>query len=343
MKDYKAYVPYIDISTDIVSEFNLKETENIKLYNISEDKGINSLHYHYAELVAAYYVWKNQLKSDYVCLWNHRRFLTPIKFDELDKDKVQVYYHVYTELTPYEYMIKDGINEYLIYQFIKYMIEKKNIDRSVLIDKIFNKIWGNNLWFHVCFNCNWKVFNDICEFVFGFLEYVIPNGKYEHKESCDLFLKELQTSFCASEKMYKDDQLFTNNGRIKSGDRSFGAIYEMFLPLYCDLIWNGTFSEFDSMKIGVHIEEYNKQTIKDELRRWISKNIFSGCRDFYIKTTEKNYEDLKDFIYSDWYYIYHRQVTVCTKFSNDTIELKLNEYVDVEDPTKNSNYEIKRF
>ena len=57
-KIWKAYISYY--GDNIINDFNLKETDNIKLWNIKEDIGINKLNCHYANLVCAYYIWKNQ-------------------------------------------------------------------------------------------------------------------------------------------------------------------------------------------------------------------------------------------------------------------------------------------
>lgn len=327
-KNYKVYISYC--GEDKINDFNLKESEHIKLWNINEDKGINKINCHYANLVNPYYIWKNQIKSDYVCIWDHRRLLKPINFDKLDNDMVQVYYHGWTDLTPFEYMIKDGINEYIILQFIKYMIEVKKIDHDLIIDKIYKQPWYNNIWFHNCFNCNWKVFNDLCEFMFGFMEYIIPNGKYENQKSCDEFIKDLQISCAKLEYNYRDDYLFTHWGRIKSGDRVFGSIYELLLPLYCDLVWNGTFHEENPLKIGMIYNDINDNSY-DEIKKWISKNTFTGCRKFYIQTLEENYENLLNIINKNRYYLCSGNVDIIkNKFPQNTVILKLNEYIDDE-------------
>ena len=329
-KNWKAYIPYY--GDNIANDFNLKESEHIRLYNIKNDYGINKLHYHYSELVTAYYIWKNQIKSDYICLWDHRRYLTPINFDKLDNNMIQVYYNAYTELTPFDYMIKEGVNEYIIYQFIKYMIEIKGVDHDVIIDKIYNKPWYDKLWFHSCFNCNWEVFNNICEFIFGFLSYIIPNGLYEDQKSCDEFIKDLQRSIVMLKLKCKEGEII-DFGRIESGDRDFANTFEMLLPLYCDLIWNGSFSEYDYKKIGCEINNFNKDTIKYEVKKWVNKNVWTGARTFIIKT---NNNELKNIINNDWYFIHHTPIEFVEDFDDNTIILQLNEYIDAESPLDNS-------
>ena len=69
--------------------------------------------------------------------------------------------------------------------------------------------------------------------------------------------------------------------------------------------------------------------IKDQLKKWVSKNCFTGCRQFYLKTSN---DKLKQLINSNWYYIYHAPINIVEEFSEDTIILKLNEYIDVDNP-----------
>ena len=61
-KNWKAYVTYCNDSQK--NEFNIKETEHIKLINIFEDlplPNINHINHHYSQIISMYYVWKNNL------------------------------------------------------------------------------------------------------------------------------------------------------------------------------------------------------------------------------------------------------------------------------------------
>lgn len=336
-KDWKAYVPYY--GDNIINEYNLKESDNIKLYNIKDDIEINKLHYHYSELIAAYYVWKNQIKNDYICLWDHRRFLTPINFDKLDNDMIQVYYHGYTDLTPFEYMLKEGINEYIMYQFIKYMIEIKNIDHDEIIDKIYYKPWENRIWFHSCFNCNWKVFNDVCEFIFGFLSYIIPTHQYKDQRSCDLFIQDMQRSISILKSKCKDGEII-DFGRIESGDRDFANFFEMLLPLYCEFVGYTSFNEVEDKHIAIKLFSYNKDTVIGDIRKLIAKNIFTGCRDFAIITSNDNYNELEEILANNWYYMSNNMINLFTENNeelNKYIILETNEFIDSNSPIDNIN------
>jgi hypothetical protein len=337
-KDWKAYVIYCN--DEQKNEFNIKESEHVQLINIFEDlplKNINHINHHYSQIISMYYVWKNQLKSDYVCIWDHRRFFTPINFDKLDNDGIQAYFHVYTDMTPFDYMIHEGINEYIIYQFIKFMIEKYNIDHDRIIDLIYNKPWEDRLWLITGFNCNWKVFNNICDFTFNFVNYLIPNGDYENYDSIETWVQDMKLSMSILRSKSIPGEII-ECGRIESEDRDIGNITECLYPLFCELMGYQSFTEWEDKHIATVINEYNKDTIYDDICKWVHKNEFNGCRDFAIITNKENIEELKDILFSNgkWYKIIHCEMRIGTKEDIckdvDYIILELNQYIDVNEP-----------
>ena len=337
MKNWKAYISYCYEQQKY--EYNLKENDNIKLINVfnnqDNEDNINYLNHFYSELVMCYYVWKNQLYSDYVCIWDHRRFITPINFDKLDDNCIQAYYHRYTDLTPFEYMIHEGINEYIVWQFIKYMIEEKHIDHDYIMETIFKKPWGNRLWLHSCFNCNWNVFNDLCKFMFDFVNYLIPNGDYTNYEFLEQFVKDMKTSICILKPKYKKNEII-DDGRIEGEDRVIGNIYEMLLPLYCEFVGYKSFSEIEDKHIALTLFSYNKETVIEDIRKWIAKNIFTGCRDFAIITTENKYNELREIIDNNWYYMGNNTIKLFTdkqkQLFHNYIILGINNYIDSYSP-----------
>ncbi len=348
MKNWRAYISYC--SEEQKNEYNLKSNENIKLINVFDDldnKNINFLNGFYSELVMCYYVWVNQLHSDYICIWDHRRFITPINFDKLDNNYIQAYYHICTDKTPFEYMIHDGINEYIIWQFIKYMIEEKNIDHDLIIDTIFNKPWEDRLWLHSCFNCNWNVFNDLCNFMFKFVNYLIPNGNYKDYNSLEQFVKDMKTSICILKPKFKDNEII-DYGRVEGEDRVIGNIYEMLLPLYCEFVGFKSFSEIEDKHIALNLSTYKydisdknyKTILKENIKKWISKNIFTGCRDFAIITNKKNYNEILDIVNKYSYELSNNYVNVYMSDNeeiNKYITLNINEYIDSESPNNKIN------
>lgn len=340
-KNWKAYVTYCN--DEQKNEFNIKETEHIKLINIFEDlplPNINHINHHYSQIISMYYVWKNNLYSDYVCIWDHRRFFTPINFDRLDNNEIQAYFHVYTEMTPYEYMIHEGINEYIIYQFIKYMIEKKSINHDKIIDIIFNKPWEDRLWLITGFNCNWNVFTDICNFTFDFVNYIIPNGNYESYESIEQFVQDMKLSMSILRNKCKEGEII-ECGRIESEDRDIGNITECLYPLFCELMGYQSFTEWEDKHIATKIFDFDDNTIYDKVSKWVHKNQFTGCRDFILVTSSNNKQRLIDLLKDGWYQILHCPIQIITedelKEDINYTFIELNQYIDNDSPTDKLN------
>ena len=71
----KTYITYFDDNQ--IKEYNLKADENTILFKGNDTsypgESINNLNVFYCELCTMYYVWKNNLKSDYVCFKQYRR------------------------------------------------------------------------------------------------------------------------------------------------------------------------------------------------------------------------------------------------------------------------------
>ena len=71
----KTYITYFDDKQ--IEEYDLKSDENTVLFKGNDTsysgESINNLNIFYCELCTMYYVWKNNLKSDYVCFKQYRR------------------------------------------------------------------------------------------------------------------------------------------------------------------------------------------------------------------------------------------------------------------------------
>jgi hypothetical protein len=181
--------------------------------------------------------------------------------------------------------------------------------------------------------------------MFGFVDYMIPNGKHNDYNSVQTFIEDMKRSIMYIRSLCKDDKII-DYGRIESEDRDIGNIYEMLLPLYVDLVWNGHFSEFENLKIGVEINEYDENNIIDRIGKWIHKNTWTGCRAFYVKVKNDDLGNkLKNMLETiDLYYISHSGIRVVYEFNeDDIIIINLNEYIDVESPINTEDKNIKCF
>lgn len=333
-KDIQLHIGYMN--NEQGNNFNLKNNKIVHLYNLSnhiENEDINNINCHYSELCVTYYVWKHQLKSDYVSIGQHRRYITPINFKRLDNNEIQVFPTLAceSEYTPYKHLLKDGFNDYIIISFIKYLLKNKLASKEKIYDVIFNQKF--NVSFFNVFACNWNVFNNLSEFIFGFMQSLMLEGEYTSLKDINTWNDDIRLFFDNESFTIDESNLFWpyKYGRVYTYDRNIAAIFELLIPLYGKICYN-VFYEDNNKKLGVEINEFDENTIYDKLLKWISKNTFTGTLKFYIKTTDKNIEYLENLIKENWYGISSGVVKIVKEFTEDIIVLKLNEYIDTETP-----------
>lgn len=345
-KDIQLYIGYIN--NEQKDKFNLKDNQNVHLINLSnhiEGEDINHINCHYSELCVAYYVWKHQLKADYISIGQHRRYINPINFERLDNDEIQVFpILAHTDnLPPYKYLFKDGFNSYIILTFIKYLLKNKIATK----DKIYNVIYKQNFdisYFNV-FACNWKVFNEICNFIFNFTQELLFNGNFDSLEDINQWNDDIRLSYQESEFIINKSDLLGNfnDGRVVTYDRNIAAIFELLIPLF-GKIYSNTFFEINNKKLGVEINDFDINTIYDKVLKWTSKNTFTGTLEYYIKTKKENIEILKNILDPHWYGLSSGYVNIVMDFPENTIQLKLNEYIDCNNPLEELNIDnIKQY
>lgn len=161
----KTYITYFDENQ--VNEFNLKEDENTILFKGNDTsysgESINKLNTFYCELCTMYYVWKNNLKSDYVVFEQYRR---PFNWEEagrLPEDG---------EVICYEPLDLSQIP--VIYHFAIYHGKKRAHDLLSVIKDVCgeksDELWyfqrGKALYTNNTFVMKWDDFCKMCEYVF---------------------------------------------------------------------------------------------------------------------------------------------------------------------------------
>ena len=171
-----------------IDEYNLKDTDVIKLFDTTnesiEGDNINSLNNLLSEIVTYYYVWKNQIKSDYVGFCHYRRHYTNVDFNKLNNYKsVQALnrFDVFNSLDYINYVSQlyswcpnacageNIINPIMINYFISYLYETYKIDLYKLSNKFAGKCYVCN---KMSFIFKWNDFNKFSEILFGFLDYI---------------------------------------------------------------------------------------------------------------------------------------------------------------------------
>ena len=333
-------------------ECNLKNSEHFKLINLSnndtgEYENINKLNCHLSELPALYYVWKNNLKSDIVGFCQYRRHFNYINFDRINKGEVQVFKKWDLDYpTRYEAHLDIGIGEYVTYMFMKYMFEKRpNIDRQKVRDYIYgDKRTISNK--HM-FICKWEIFCDICDFIFGFLEYIVPNGDWKNPKSLVECAKDLKALDDIVAKYYENKGEDHRWVTLKAEGRQMASYIEWFWGLYINLCYDTYVEEWEAKYTRKKILlKLNDEDIP-KLRTWYNANIFTGISDFYVIVSDKDpHKLLCDSEYNLWYNYEHvHWVLPGEDYPKDAIRLSIDEYIDVVSPIDfyaNNNYQIKK-
>lgn len=335
------------------SDFNLKNSEHFKLIDLSnndtgEYENINYLNSNLSEIPSLYYVWKNNIKSDYVGFCQYRRHFNWINFDKLEEGKVQVYKKWDLEFTTrYDAHLDIGIGEYITYMFMKYIYEKRpNIDRQKVRDYIYgDKTTISNK--HM-FICKWDIFCDICDFIFGFLEYFIPNGDWKNPDAlieCAVDLKALDDIVAKYYENKGEDHRWVT---LKAEGRQIASYIEWFWGLYVNLCYDTWVEEWDAIHdrknivLKLNKEDYNK------LRTWYNLNLFSGIQNIYVVIEgDPIPEDFN--CHSDYHLWYTYEFVIWKKPGDELpethIKLNIDEYIDVESPIDyhmNNNFKISK-
>jgi len=328
MVDYRIWCTYHD--KKLLDEYNLKESEHFKLYynddrNLKEEN-INYLHDYLGEMTTYYYVWKNQIKSDYVGFCQYRRHFMYINFEELEKHKILALCNWPVNDTIYtEHCGKNKIiNDFYLLSFINYMYNKYNINAY---DNIFIQK-NHKIGYHSAFIYQWDIFNEVCEFIFGFLDYLTLGKWKDEQEIIHL------------SKMY---HFHTNEDEIYNyyWPRAYGVLNELFIGMFINIKYNDIAVSW--LKYYIALDEVKINNL-EQFERWYKMNIKTGIIYFYIDKSVRINEDIKRIIFNerrkDFLYI------VTEKPDLKEIKLKINERVNCLnsiDMHNNEKYTIEKF
>ena len=165
MDKIKTYITYFDDAQ--IDEYGLKEDDNTILFKGNDTsysgKSINNLNTFYCELCTMYYIWKNNLKSDYIVLKQYRRpFEWENKYELPKEGEIICYKPVILEKTTIsiQYFACHGIKRTnCLIDSIKDIFGEKS-------DELMYFSRGKELYTNNTFVINWCDFVKMCEFVF---------------------------------------------------------------------------------------------------------------------------------------------------------------------------------
>jgi hypothetical protein len=313
---------------NLLNEYNLKDTKNIKLFwtndkwNI-DGESINDLNKTLSEIVTFYYVWKNQIKSDYVGFCHYRRFFSNVDYGRLSDNHIQSY--EYTNSTIYYYPCKIMSEYHLdiayIYEnFFNFMLEKYNID----LRKHYNSM---NIHTRLSYIMTWNVFNKVCEFMFGFLDYLCEPDNINWKNYDD-HLKLISLVVKIKDEHY-----------IHHQNRAIAVMMELLTGIFIELMYEvDTYNTNNKIIMydvdNVTIFKLYKLNVKTGITQIINKNV-ELARSFTEYDKTYNYPYLS--------FLTEKQEEFIEEYKDNIINLSPIEYIDCEDAIEftKGNYIIK--
>ena len=332
MEYYKLWCTYH--REDIPEEYNLYETNNFKLFyndnfNLEEDN-INYLHDYLCDIGTYYYVWKNNLKSDIVGFCQYSKHFNHIDYDLINK------FGVYTSCFAYQdasqYLDKNNncnictANDYLKRNLIYYFKDKYDIN---LFDYYNNHKYIYESWHNMYF-FKWENFCDVCDYIFGYLDYIFTNGKWKIKSNLDFIMKT---------KIGDKGEIFSKSAFPKG----FSIFFEWAIGLYVGIKHglNDTNYYLNKFNRNNNNRDFYFITCKniidniDDFKYWLRQNMKSAIDHYVIKSNTLTNDDITKVINSDLYnfhicynddeYINKKNDFICSNYKQ--IDLSINERI----------------
>ena len=175
--DYKIWCTYHD--KQLIKTHDLCETDNFKLFYTKDNLAGYSLNYaqlYLNEFVTQYYIWKNQIKSDYVGFCHYNRKIIMNDNIENELTNTGLYMHEYYQIEEKNlYYLFENVGlgyscNILLDMFIK-------LNYYYLYDDYvkFKNRKSNYFAFRELYICDWDKFNNLMIFIDKFIKFIINN------------------------------------------------------------------------------------------------------------------------------------------------------------------------
>lgn len=316
-------------------DYNLKETDLLKLYytnnlTLKEDN-INYLNSTLSEIVTYYYVWKNQLKTDYVGFCHYRRHFKCIKYNELENNKIEHLawmqfncHNLFDELNKwcpeYDY-------HFLINLYDEFLQINTNIKLNEYI-KTHDYIGCPN---RISYIFPWDIFNNVAGFIFNFLDFIGNKFNINWK-----------TNIYDFENIIRKENSKLFNKYESYWSRSLSVLFEMLIGLYVYLAFDIVDDNPD--------KQYTIITCCDnenDLNKIYKKNIKTGITAFFnfsdVILDMSKYDCQYLTLYKKDEYMNDEIKNLLNEAHQIPIFLKNNEYIECDDSFEfiKGNYTIK--
>ena len=246
MNIYKIWRSYYQ--KEQYNEFNILTNNNVIPFytnDLSNNQiNINYLNEYLGELVMLYYVWKNNLKSDIIFIDQYaKRFYQNAYEDGIkllncntNKNSVIVTWPYFDLELNHQWITNDIIVKYKTFLKQTYNME---------LEFPYNKFW----W--IMFGCKWETFCDICQFIFGFLDYLFPNESWKNINNLIDF-RDNQYELSKTDNTINKDH---RDMRFYKDKRFFAFLFEQLLPVYVSNKFNIIVYNHYNMKLNYCYEQ----------------------------------------------------------------------------------------
>ena len=331
-----------------VKEYNLKSTKAVILYNTSNlnipgEYQINYMNKYIGELVMMYYIWKHNLKSDYICISQYRKDFTNINFDKLKDNYIQCWGYweepyFNNEKIPFKKLFKDSYHldpdDFWKNKFNEYLNIQNIYDKSV----IYNIINCENYthMYTLVFAMKWEIFCKLCEFIFGFLEYVFPNNGWLNIEN----IKQLQLEkFNIYKNIYGDPG---DNWNMIRNDRYIVFVIERIL-MVCLSSMHKLFQ--GDLYINKNIITESNYFV--DIGEFYKRNQRTNVKSIYCKVSDDKFNETYEF-FNKYEYVFPNLKIIhdYDNINDNLIHLNIDEQIDIDDPNQLNNMfigEIKKY
>ena len=308
---------------------NYKDTNiEIKLFNTNDinmkgDNQINYLNPYLGELPMMYYIWKNNLKSDYIKISQYRRDITYIDYKQLDKNKIQLIC-LWDENNNVK--LKDrllskrdpsGEIKKILWNYLKEHFSLSDRQIKNIQNKKSYKCMAIFVW-----AMNWETYCKLCEIIFGFLDKLLPN---EGWKNIDTILNFRNKEKILYNKKYNDNDWIYDNNRYLTYiiEDTLSIILGQFFKIF------GNNKYWDSTYI---LTEVNKNNTIFDIAKFYKLNLKCNPFKIYIKCLdEESYKEFYKFfiIENNWEFNMISIIKKDEEYDNRSILLNINEYIDV--------------
>ena len=328
-------------------DYNLKDYKDnnieIKLFNTNDenmkgDHQINYLNKYLGELPMMYYIWKNNLKSEYIKISQYRRDITYINYRELNKNKIQLICqwdennNIKLKDRILQYRDPSGYIKEALWKFIKKQYSLSDEQLENIQNKTSYRCMAVFVW-----AMNWDTYCKLCEFIFGFLDVLFPNEGWKNIDTIinfrdnqkELYYKKYEKS---NDWVYYDSRYLTF---------IVEDILSVILGQFFDIFGNNKY--WDETYI---ITEVNKDTNVFNIIRFYKLNMKCNPFRIYIKCLDnESYEYFHYFFIEEnnWEYNTINIIKSDELYDERAIKLDINEYIDLNDPLDlyQNKYDIK--